>query len=520
MYQNKRIKNYVDFVNEGFSFKRVLGFLKSGFINKISGPLKAFYDKIMKGKVRTIPSGKYAGYPIAMYFTDENGPIDKQLADYYNSPMPEKTNEGQLQEAVSSLESEDSSIRNVNAEQLKELIFKLYQTKVDDKKRKGYFIYGAPGIGKTQIVGQCCTEFGIGKLMVVETQYLLPEDLVGVPSQHDIKGVDVENKGNDYLVKDFGKGFTRMNPPNFLPWASEDGKGGVLFFDELNRADSRILSSLLTFVQTGKLGDYHLPKGWIIVAAGNRSQDTDEVPRKLDSAFTDRFKFVNYVPELGYDTGSGQIKGGWAKHVEKIVIPELIYFLADNKELFHKLDKEAGFANYPTPRSWTDASEELKDLMELEGASNWRELDPEEISDLFHDHVGFEAATRFAKYLEIIKELSNEDIQNIIKGDKVLPNEKFKQQKSYLYAVMQSLISRIDKDDPGYLEKVYNIFKYMDQYDNAEILTWLKKRFISKFPSLETINKDSDDEKTKRIKNEIDLISLGKINNSLKKITG
>ena len=67
-----------------------------------------------------------------------------------------------------------------------------------------------------------------------------PEDLLGIPSTHEIEPVNVK----DGVLASRGKGFSRSNPTSLLPPDNgEDGKGGILFLDEMNRANSVVLNS-------------------------------------------------------------------------------------------------------------------------------------------------------------------------------------------------------------------------------------------------------------------------------------
>ena len=61
-------------------------------------------------------------------------------------------------------------------------------------------------------------------------------------------------------------GRSKWATPEFLP---QDGSG-ILFLDELNAAPIMVQASCYQLVLDRKLGDYTLPEGWAIVAAGNR----------------------------------------------------------------------------------------------------------------------------------------------------------------------------------------------------------------------------------------------------------
>jgi MoxR-like ATPase len=295
----KKIYNFDDFVNESYVSEGLFSWFKKNVMDRLTGWTKSFYQALENGLIKTIPSGPKKGKPVAMLFVPENGPIDKQIAEFYGT----KANESQeIEEAVAPLEytEEDQSVRNINAEDLTEEIMDLYESKVSGGRAKPIFIYGAPGIGKPQIVGQAATALGI-PLLNLDLQFMGPEDFIGVPVQVDTKKpefseVEDETTGEKTMgVKDFGSGFTRSNPPSILPRNNgANGKGGIIFMDEANRANPIVLRSLMQFVQMGRIGDYNLPTKWVIVAAGNRPAEAEVA--EFDFAFADRFTIVNYVP--------------------------------------------------------------------------------------------------------------------------------------------------------------------------------------------------------------------------------
>ena len=79
-----RIYNFNEFVNEGY--------LQSAF-SKISKWAKQFKDYVKSGLVRLIPGGMKKGKPMAAYFSGNNGSVEKQLLDFFQStPYAEATN--------------------------------------------------------------------------------------------------------------------------------------------------------------------------------------------------------------------------------------------------------------------------------------------------------------------------------------------------------------------------------------------------------------------------------------------
>ncbi len=87
----------------------------------------------------------------------------------------------------------------------------------------------------------------------------------------------VDLRGLPFLGPD---GRSKWATPDFLPTEGE----GILFLDELNAAPAMVQASCYQLVLDRKLGEYTLPDGWAIVAAGNRDSDravTTRMPTPL-----------------------------------------------------------------------------------------------------------------------------------------------------------------------------------------------------------------------------------------------
>ena len=111
-------------------------------------------------------------------------------------------------------------------------------------------MWGPPGIGKSSIVRQVAADKGLA-ILDVRAPLLDPTDLRGLPYVAD--------------------GSAKWAPPAFLP--QNDGSEGLLFFDELNAAPPLVQASLYQLTLDRRVGEYVLPDGWRIIAAGNRSED-------------------------------------------------------------------------------------------------------------------------------------------------------------------------------------------------------------------------------------------------------
>ena len=114
-------------------------------------------------------------------------------------------------------------------------------------------IWGACGVGKSQIVARVASDLGYDFLDVRAVQ-LDPVDLRGLPR----------------ILEDQ----TEWVPPKFLP---NRGKG-ILFLDELTSAPQMTQAGCHQLVLDRKLGEYALPDGWVVIAAGCVTANSRQTP--------------------------------------------------------------------------------------------------------------------------------------------------------------------------------------------------------------------------------------------------
>ena len=174
--------------------------------------------------------------------------------------------------------------------------------------RQPVFVWGSPGIGKSAVVRQLAWALKL-PLQDVRALLLDPVDLRGLP----------------FLGSD---GRSKWATPDFLP---AEGSG-VLFLDELNAAPAMVQASCYQLVLDRKLGEYTLPDGWGIVAAGNRDSDrgaTTRMPTPL------RNRFVHLEFEVDTEEWSQ-----WA--IQAGLRPEVIAFLRFRPELLNAFELFAG----------------------------------------------------------------------------------------------------------------------------------------------------------------------------------
>ena len=480
----KRIKNFQNFVlNEYRSSTIDESYIGQKF-SEFKNWAKDLVTSIKDGIIKLIPSGLKKGAPIAGVFDPADGSVVSQIRKFYAGTEFANTNPISVYESESIEEAripleytgEDQSIRNIFAPELKSMVEKLYRSKERGGRAKPIFIYGAPGIGKTEIVGQAADSLGVPAVLI-DLQFTTMEDLAGIPKTIDVRDPKFSEGG---ALIDPGQGVTRSNPSQLLPPDNgPGGRGGIIFMDELNRCSSeKVFNSIMQFVQKGVLGSYKLPDKWVIVAAGNRPSEADVI--EPDFAFSDRFTLVNFVPKLE----------DWKQWAEKsgYFPQEMLSFLDKNEELFHYIDSEKGQKNFPTPRSWTDAARILQDEMIEAGVDSWKDLPAETVYNIYYDQVGPVAASKLKAYLDVMRKVTEQDLENIIKDPKKAKVvEKGSNFSSVAYGLLGMAITKAEELSGGKPEisDLYNILEYFNNYGDLEILTWAYKSILSKYPEFE-----------------------------------
>jgi MoxR-like ATPase len=176
-----------------------------------------------------------------------------------------------------------------------------------------------------------------------------------------------------FLVSD---GRSKWATPEFLP---QNGSG-ILFLDELNAA-AMVQASCYQLVLDRKLGEYTLPDGWAIIAAGNRDSDR-AVTTRMPTPLRNRFVHLEFEVDV-------QEWSEWA--IQAGVRPEVIAFLRFRPELLSAFDRDANA--FPSPRSWEFVSRILDSL--------GSQLNPAIEHEVIAGAVGTGAATEFSAFLRM-----------------------------------------------------------------------------------------------------------------------
>ena len=190
-------------------------------------------------------------------------------------------------------------------------------------------LWGMPGIGKSDIVHQLGARKG-RKVIEFHAALREPVDLRGIP------------------VPDSKTGTTKWFVPDELPQVERDGEFGYLFCDEMNQASAQMQAVLAGLILYGRVGDYQLPPGWRVIAAGNRVSDRAAAVR-MPTHIRNRFAHIYVVPSV-------EPWAIWAN--ANGVPPELVAFVRLRRELIHQMPRGDENA-FPTPRSLTKAGKHV-----------------------------------------------------------------------------------------------------------------------------------------------------------------
>ena len=291
----------------------------------------------------------------------------------------------------------------MKAKELKESLAKLIDAKLPT------FIWGSPGIGKSSIVKQIAKEKNL-EFIDLRLSLLDPTDLKGIPF--------FDNKNNEAV----------WAQPNFLP--KESSSLGILFLDEINTAPPSVQAAAYQLVLDRKVGDYKLPDGWAIVAAGNSESDRGVVYR-MPPPLANRF--IHLEMEVSFEDWKS-----WA--YQNSIEPSIIAFLNyDNSKLFN-FNPNSNEKSFATPRSWEYVDKILK-----------ANIDKGSKLELLSGAVGKDAAVSFIAFKKVMHQLPN--IEDILNGKDI----EIKQDSQLLFALISALVAKL-KDATK--EEIENAIKF------------------------------------------------------------
>jgi hypothetical protein len=250
-----------------------------------------------------------------------------------------------------------SDSRTVTSAQARKSLLKAFQVK------RPLFLWGPPGIGKSELVEGIAAELG-GLMIDLRLGQMEPTDIRGIP----------------FYNKDTGK--MDWAPPVDLPdeATAKQYPIVVLFLDELNSAAPSVQSAAYQLILNRRVGKYVLPDNVVMVAAGNRESDKG-VTYRMPTPLANRFVHQ----EMKVDFASWQ---EWA--VKNRIHKDVVGYLSFAKQDLYDFDSKSASRAFATPRSWSFVSQLLDD-----------DVDSETLTNLIAGTVGEGLAVKFMAHRKI-----------------------------------------------------------------------------------------------------------------------
>ncbi|MBQ7701044.1 MAG: AAA family ATPase [Candidatus Methanomethylophilaceae archaeon] len=258
-------------------------------------------------------------------------------------------------------------------------------------RQRPILLMGAPGLGKTAIMGQIAAELDIGLVSYTITHHTR-QSAIGLPM------IDREvYDGTEYTVTRYT--MSEIISSVYDAIRDQGKKEGILFIDEINCASETLAPSMLDLLQNKKFGPHRIPDGWILVSAGNPHEFNDSA-REFDVATLDRVRMIEVQPDTDV----------WLRYAMDAGINDaVIYYLKIKPQNLLKIERTVDGRFYVTPRAWEDLSVVLNES-EAEGIDEGLDL----ISQYIRDP---EIAAEFARYRDFYRKYrSDVDVRTILSG--------------------------------------------------------------------------------------------------------
>lgn len=210
----------------------------------------------------------------------------------------------------------NANINAMNPEDVKLVVEKMYHA------RKPVMVWGSPGIGKTSVFEQVAKSLKVD-LLNIKLSMRSPLDFQVPVTQPD--------------------GSVKFITPSLLP---RKGKG-IMFLDELDKAPKEVQKLGLELVLERRIGEYKVPDGWSVFAAGNRLKDMTGSEGMISALAA---RFIHLDMEVDNDQWCM-----WA--IERDVHPAVIAFIRMNPSYLNAFNPKERVS--PNPRAWAEYVSEI-----------------------------------------------------------------------------------------------------------------------------------------------------------------
>jgi len=311
------------------------------------------------------------------------------------------------------------------------------------KHNRPLFLWGPPGIGKSEIIHQIGKEINAH---VIDIRLSLWEPT-------DIKGIPYFDSNSNRMV---------WAPPIELPDAimADQYSKIILFMDEMNSAAPAVQAAAYQLVLNRRVGTYKLPDNVHIVAAGNREADKG-VTYRMPAPLANRF--LHLEMKVDFDDWFE-----WATNNR--IHKDVAGFLQFSKKDLNDFDPKSASRSFATPRSWTFVSELLDD----------DDTDESTMADLIAGGVGEGLAIKFMAHRKVAGKLPNPT--DILKGKvKKMDTKEISAMYSLTVSLCYELKDACDKNAKDWNDQVNYFFEFIMNNFETELVVMGTKLALTQY---------------------------------------
>ena len=305
------------------------------------------------------------------------------------------------------------------------------------KKKRPLFMWGPPGIGKSDIVGQITKQLKNSHLIDIRLSLWEPTDIKGIPYYAANDNVMAWAPPQELPTEEFAAQFDNI----------------VLFLDEMNSAAPAVQAAAYQLILNRRIGQYKLPDNVYIIAAGNREADKG-VTYRMPAPLANRFVHIELA--VNFDDWFA-----WA--VENKIHNDVVGYLTFSKKDLYDFDPKSPSRSFATPRSWSFVSELLDD-----------DDDENTTTDLVSGSVGEGLAVKFMAHRKVASTMPNPT--EILDGKvKEMKTKEISAMYSLTVSLCYELKEASDKNDKKFDDKVNNFLRFaMDNFETELVVMGIK----------------------------------------------
>ena len=285
-------------------------------------------------------------------------------------------------------------------------------------------LWGPPGVGKSQMVAQVAQKNNV-EVIDIRLSQMEPSDLRGIPFRD--------------------KEMVEWAIPAMLPNEKRHGESGILFLDEITSAAPSVSAAAYQLILDRRLGQYIVPNGWAIFAAGNRQGDrgvTYTMPAPLAN------RFSHFEVDINLDDW---VAWAYANYIDD----RIIAFLRFRPDLLFDFDPAHNPVAFPSPRSWEFAHRALQKFYER----------PDLLTGALQACVGPAAGVELNAFILNLDQMP--DLEAIIRGENVSTPQEIDLQYAVASALVGQAIRVKETKDASVVHG--NILNYAGQFPQREM---------------------------------------------------